>query len=314
MSVGRRDDFTEAIRRALALRVNNRCSNPTCGAPTSGPQLEPGKALDIGVAAHITAASPGGPRYDPSLSEDERSAASNGIWLCQNCGKLVDNDHQRFSETMLLRWKEAAESNAQERIGRQSPFDKRLAPEIEVTKDEAYPTSAQPSPTGVPNERLLEELKTLLPADLRAAEIKLLSRGRGSFGQPYAILAIGTNFGWDWKVVFFCGGEFGWEVIAETSFVGQHGWIPTAAYVAGSPGALVLTHLSGYGSGVFRQSTSWYRIAKREPLPLLSFPASFFVVGWGMPFGRKLTSRVFLCLRGCSLGRSWSCSLRLSTP
>jgi hypothetical protein len=53
--------------------------------------------IDVGVAAHITAASPGGPRFDPNLSDKERASATNGIWLCQNCAKLIDNDVAQFS-------------------------------------------------------------------------------------------------------------------------------------------------------------------------------------------------------------------------
>jgi hypothetical protein len=79
------DDFSERVKRALGSRVGNLCSNPECRALTSGPQEDPAKALNIGVAAHITAASPGGQRYDSDLLPDERSGPSNGIWLCQNC-------------------------------------------------------------------------------------------------------------------------------------------------------------------------------------------------------------------------------------
>jgi hypothetical protein len=50
------------------------------------------KPLILGVAAHITAASPDGPRYDQNLSSEQRKSPDNGIWLCQNCAKLVDND------------------------------------------------------------------------------------------------------------------------------------------------------------------------------------------------------------------------------
>src|SRR5262245_37444426 len=91
-----RDEFPEQTRRALALRVGYRCTRPECGALTSGPQDDPSKAVNVGVAAHITAASAGGPRFDPQLTPDERTAASNGIWLCQNCAKLVDSDITRF--------------------------------------------------------------------------------------------------------------------------------------------------------------------------------------------------------------------------
>jgi tetratricopeptide (TPR) repeat protein len=113
-----RDDFPEDVRRVVALRVGTRCSNPECQALTSGPQIDPTKALNVGVAAHITAASPGGARYDPSLSPQERSGPGNGIWLCQTHAKLVDNDATRFPVQLLREWKKDAEARAGGQIGK----------------------------------------------------------------------------------------------------------------------------------------------------------------------------------------------------
>ncbi len=106
------------MKRAIAARVGYRCSNPECRTPTSGPQLDPSKSLNVGVAAHITTASPGGPRYDPSLRPEERRHANNAIWLCQTHGKLVDNDKLWFTKEELRRWKRDAESEARLRIGK----------------------------------------------------------------------------------------------------------------------------------------------------------------------------------------------------
>ena len=113
-----RDDFGEDVKRVLAARVGSRCSNPECRAQTSGPQVDEAKALNVGVAAHMTAASPGGPRFDGSLSSEARSSADNGIWLCQTCAKLVDNDPLRFSADTLRGWKEAAEASALTAVGK----------------------------------------------------------------------------------------------------------------------------------------------------------------------------------------------------
>jgi len=113
-----RDDFTEEVKRAIAARVGNLCSNPDCRALTSGPQEDPARALNVGVAAHITSAAPGGPRYDPLLSADSRRHPDNAIWLCQNCAKLVDNDPSQFEESLLRAWKTVAEHRALSSIGK----------------------------------------------------------------------------------------------------------------------------------------------------------------------------------------------------
>jgi hypothetical protein len=113
-----RDDFSADVRRNLVFRVSTTCSNPDCMADTAGPQEDPSKAVNLGVAAHITAASSDGPRFDPNLSQDQRCAAENGIWLCQNCAKLVDNDVARYPETVLRAWKTLAEHYAVMNVGK----------------------------------------------------------------------------------------------------------------------------------------------------------------------------------------------------
>jgi hypothetical protein len=287
-----RDDFPEGTKRTVAARVNNRCSNPTCGAQTSGPQEAPGKSLNIGVAAHITAASGGGPRYDPNLTEEQRRGPSNAIWLCQNCAKLIDNDSKRYSEPELWHWKEMAEAHALAHIGRQAPF----AP-VEVAKVRVWENElALPMSAAIPvlsKAEMLEDLKRALPAGARKdGQIELLYRGTGAAGQPCAVVALGDSCGSEWDVIFFCAGELGWEVVARTYLAGQKGYVPVAHYVPGAPGALVLTHVAGYGTGVFRRSTSWYRIARGEPIPLLTYATDFYVVDWGMPFNRELKTTV----------------------
>lgn len=78
-----RHDFTQATKDILFKRVNGLCSNTQCRQATSGPASDPDRVTSVGVAAHITAASPGGPRYDEALSEVERRSSENGIWLWQ---------------------------------------------------------------------------------------------------------------------------------------------------------------------------------------------------------------------------------------
>jgi hypothetical protein len=110
--MGMRDDFKLDVKDILAKRVGMRCSNPNCRQFTSGPQEDPRKALNIGVAAHITAAAAKGPRYDKALTPDGRRSPENGIWLCQNCGKLADNDPARYTAGLLRQWKRLSEEAA----------------------------------------------------------------------------------------------------------------------------------------------------------------------------------------------------------
>lgn len=104
-----RDDFPAPTKELLAKRVGYRCSNPSCRQLTTGPHNEQSRSVNIGVAAHITAASPGGPRFDASLSPDQRKLADNGIWLCHKCAKLIDSDVRKYTVDILSNWKKMSE-------------------------------------------------------------------------------------------------------------------------------------------------------------------------------------------------------------
>ncbi len=106
-----RDGFPKEVIDRLARRVGMKCSFPDCRQPTSGPDIQ-GGTTNVGVAAHISAASPGGPRYDACLTPDERGSFSNGIWLCQNHAKLIDSDEIAFPPSLLNDWKSIAEQMA----------------------------------------------------------------------------------------------------------------------------------------------------------------------------------------------------------
>lgn len=113
MSKNGRDDFSLKTKEILAKRVCYKCSNPKCQKPTSGPHSDPEKAVNIGVAAHICAAAPGGPRYESSMTNAERSSINNGIWLCQSCSTLIDKDPRTYSIKTLNNWKRKAEQAAE---------------------------------------------------------------------------------------------------------------------------------------------------------------------------------------------------------
>jgi hypothetical protein len=123
-SISKRDDFPPRVKLELAKRVNFRCS--ICDNHTVGPKTGSDKAISLGEAAHIKAAAPGGPRYDPNQTREERRSILNGIWACTHCATLIDRDDSAYSVEELLRYKRNAENRAQERL-RRRPAEQAFA-------------------------------------------------------------------------------------------------------------------------------------------------------------------------------------------
>ncbi len=98
-------DFQKPVKEALAKRAAQKCSNPGCRKPTSGPHSDPSRAVNRGEAAHIRGARPGSARYDPAMTDEQRADPSNGIWLCVGCAALIDRDAAEFPVETLQRWK-----------------------------------------------------------------------------------------------------------------------------------------------------------------------------------------------------------------
>lgn len=135
-----RDNFSEKVKTILRTRVAGRCSNPDCRRVTIGPNNDKNKATILGDAAHICAASPGGPRYDPNMTAKERKSIDNAIWLCTSCARRIDKDHTLYSKELLHHWKESAEKKANNEVNHplfnQSEVDKQV-----VTLLTGYPTT-----------------------------------------------------------------------------------------------------------------------------------------------------------------------------
>lgn len=116
-----RDNFSPSVVNALRQRVHSFCSNPKCRRQTMGPHSDLSKVVITGIAAHITAASPNGPRYEPTLTSEKRKAAANGIWLCSICAKKIDSDEVRYPVSLLEEWKRQAEKFADDEMGSPRP-------------------------------------------------------------------------------------------------------------------------------------------------------------------------------------------------
>jgi len=111
-----RDDFSKDTVIQIAKRAGWLCSFPTCHTPTVGATSDGEGEINIGTAAHISAAAPGGPRYDENMTQEERSSAKNGIWMCRDHGKAIDSRDPEFTVERLREWKKQAEMDSWRRV------------------------------------------------------------------------------------------------------------------------------------------------------------------------------------------------------
>lgn len=120
----RRDEFSPRTKNAVACRAGYICSFRDCKKLTVGPSDESSQSVaSIGVAAHISAASPGGRRYLDSMSPIERSSIDNAIWLCSDHATLIDRDEQTYTIDVLRRMKSEHEANCESLLKRGSSHE-----------------------------------------------------------------------------------------------------------------------------------------------------------------------------------------------
>ncbi len=146
-----RDDFTRPTKEILAKRVGYLCSH--CSKPTIGANENINKITIIGVAAHITAASSGGPRYDDTMQPEQRRNIDNGIWLCSNCATLIDKDSQKYTVDIIRQWKINAEEESRKRLNGEIMNQPLGSPYLEV--DLLWQFSSR-SPRGYSNKNPIE--------------------------------------------------------------------------------------------------------------------------------------------------------------
>ena len=121
-----RAKFSETTRILVAQRAGYRCSYLNCGKLTIGPDKDPRKAVNTGVASHIYSAalSGKGPRGTGDLSKDELESPENCIWLCAHHASLIDKGQgEKYPAEVLHSYKTLHETRvAHELSGIVTPF------------------------------------------------------------------------------------------------------------------------------------------------------------------------------------------------
>lgn len=113
-----RDNFSNGTRHRLSDQVDHHCVFPGCWTLTSVPRPEGKGRVTVSHAAHVSAASENGPRYNPELTPEQRRALANGANLCATHATLVDRQSDRYPAETIQGWQGAAVETLQRNVGR----------------------------------------------------------------------------------------------------------------------------------------------------------------------------------------------------
>jgi hypothetical protein len=117
-----RDEFSRPTKRAIERQARSHCANPACRRLTNAATSDGAGEINIGVASHICAAAPGGPRYDESMTPEQRVSVENGIWLCQDHAHAVDAPDSKFTVQELREWKRLTDEDSWRSIMENVPY------------------------------------------------------------------------------------------------------------------------------------------------------------------------------------------------
>lgn len=83
--------YTAQTLKKLFALSGNVCAFPNCSAPI----VDTDSGVVVGDICHIKGKSEGGPRYDPSQTEDERNSYENLLLMCVAHNRIVDGRKTR---------------------------------------------------------------------------------------------------------------------------------------------------------------------------------------------------------------------------
>lgn len=96
----REGNFSKNTMITLYKRAGEHCC--ICKKITTKPHSDPEKFHNLGEAAHICGIKDApNLRFNEKLSLKELKSSRNGIWLCQTCHHIIDNDEKTFTVEKL---------------------------------------------------------------------------------------------------------------------------------------------------------------------------------------------------------------------
>ncbi len=98
--------YSPKTLKILFALSGNKCAHPDCNAPVITNATLDSPDLVVGQISHIYAHSDKGPRGKPGITERERSQADNLMLFCPTHHVIVDGQHETYTATILLAWKQ----------------------------------------------------------------------------------------------------------------------------------------------------------------------------------------------------------------
>jgi hypothetical protein len=95
--------YRPAHTKLLFTLSGNQCASPDCIKT----MIAKDEKSMIAKICHIAAASADGPRFNPSMTDDERRHFDNLIILCDECHTIIDNkeNESEYPTKLLKKWK-----------------------------------------------------------------------------------------------------------------------------------------------------------------------------------------------------------------
>jgi len=111
--------ITPATIKRLFMLSGGECSMPTCNKHLIA---EDGKTV-ISKVCHIEAASEGGPRFNPDMTDDERRGFDNLTLMCDEHHSIIDapGSEIQYPTELLREWKRAHESKVMQKKLAENP-------------------------------------------------------------------------------------------------------------------------------------------------------------------------------------------------
>jgi hypothetical protein len=171
--------YPEGVRATLHVMCGGGCYRQECGEPAI--RFVDGVPVINLEIAHIHALDDNGPRAVWGMTEPERNAISNLIWVCKTCHERIDADEDTYTAAVLKEWKRHREAQPLGRLSGLRDLDRAGMDELlrdataEIRADMAAFTQAFPDLAALLRENI-EGLPSLDPDSiemLSAAALRL---------------------------------------------------------------------------------------------------------------------------------------------